>query len=182
MAAQAIPAIAGAAARMVGSVMGMGVRMLAGTARAGARLLKGSIRLTARGSVVKWHGEKFKDKLEQTTSRRVKIACQILRDRVVVNISRPVTKLPPGRDALGRFTAGRVANRSKPGESPRADTTRLMKDVFWDMISEHEGMVGTTLDYGAVLELSSRLDRSYLRRTLRENHSTIQRILTAPIK
>ena len=182
MAFQAIPAIAGAAARLAGAVFRVGTRMAAGTVRALGGLIKGSIRLTARGSVLKWNGEQVQKKIEQTTSARVKLACQLLRDRVVVNISRPVTKLPPGMDAMGRFTSGRVTNRSKPGEYPKADTTRLMKDIFWDMVSEHEGVVGTTLDYGAVLELSARLDRSYLRRTLRENHSTIQRILTAPIK
>lgn len=182
MAIQAIPVIAGAAARLAGAVFRVGARAAAGTARAGFSLIRGSIRLTAKGSKIKWHGDEFKAKLEQTTSRRVKFAAQLLRDRVVVNISRPVTKLGRGRDSLGRFTAGRVANRSKPGEYPKADTTRLMKDIFWEMISEQEAVVGTTLDYGAVLELSARLDRSYLRRTLRENHSTIQRILTAPIK
>ena len=66
-------------------------------------------------------------------------------------------------------------SRSKPGEFPKADTTRLMKDIFWRMESKTSAIVGTTLDYGLFLE--TRMDRSFLRRTYREQLPVIRKIL-----
>jgi hypothetical protein len=117
-----------------------------------------------------------------TMAQRIKVATQFLRDAVAVNLSRPVRKSrTAGRSATGQFTqATRTvvdpASRSKRGEFPRADTTRLMKDIFTSISPDGlEGKVGTTLLYGLVLE--TKLDRSFLRRTMNERRSQIISIL-----
>jgi hypothetical protein len=97
--------------------------------------------------------------------RRVKLAARLLRDKTAVNISLPVVK----------DENGKVIVRSKPGEMPRAETTRLMKDIFEERLGPAWYRVGTTLDYGVILE--TMLDRSFLRRTLQELRSRIRRIL-----
>ena len=68
-------------------------------------------------------------------------------------------------------------------EFPKADTTQLMKTIF-NVIEVRgniiEGHIGTPMDYGLILEV--KLDRSFLKRTLLEESSSIKRILTGPIK
>lgn len=119
--------------------------------------------------------EKVLAKKKILVAQRVQIAGQFLRDMVVVNLSRPVRKIKRTRkltDAQGNVT--RVTrtvvdpdSRSKEGEFPRADTTRLMKDIFHKHFPElAESRIGTTLLYGLVLEY--KLNRSFLRRTLNE--------------
>ena len=125
---------------------------------------------------IEWFGDVVKRDLGKSMRGRVMIACQLLRDRIVVNLAKPVVKV---KSRNGR-TRVDPASRSKPGEFPRADTTRLMKDIFWDMQSDTVGRVGTTLDYGLVLE--TRMDRSFLVRTLKEMSPRIRSILVAPIK
>ena len=107
--------------------------------------------------------------------QRLQLAGQLLRDRVVINISRPVTKT---RRVGGRGGGSRivVTNRSRPGEFPKADMTRLMKDVFFRFEDEETVVVGVSLDYGLILE--TRMDRSFLVRTLNELRPAIIRILT----
>jgi hypothetical protein len=118
------------------------------------------------------------------------MATEYLRDRVVRNISRPVTKkiVDVGRSfettAKNRAKKTVVTDRSKPGEFPKADTTQLMKTVFSDVKEEIPGMingyVGTPLDYGLILEL--RLNRKFLTRTLDEEYDMIEQLLLGPIK
>jgi hypothetical protein len=111
---------------------------------------------------------------------RVQIATEHLRNRVVENISKPVTK------AVGPNGGVQVTQRSRPGEFPRADTTLLMKTIFGEVMESRprvwEGYVGTPLDYGLILEVSPRLDRSFLLRTFREESERIRKILTAPFE
>jgi hypothetical protein len=122
-----------------------------------------------------WFGEQVKMGLKKGMRTRVRTAAMLLRDRVVVNISKPVRKLSSER--TGR-TIVDPASRSKSGQFPRADTTRLMKDVFWqeEMSKEPMAIVGTTLNYGLILE--TRMNRSFLRRTLLEVVPLIRTILT----
>lgn len=105
--------------------------------------------------------------------QRVKVAANMLKSQVVRNISKPVTKLG----------GGRVTDRSNRGEFPKADTTRLMKDIFDEVFSPRKGVwdgaVGTTLDYGLILEL--RMDREFLKKTLEQQRNNITRILTKTI-
>jgi hypothetical protein len=51
-----------------------------------------------------------------------------------------------------------------------------MKDVFYDMVSPLQGIVGTSLKYGVKLELE--MNRSFLRRTLWEMQPILADILT----
>ena len=136
-----------------------------------------------RSARIQWFIDEVSDKVAMSLEQRVKLATQFLKDKIVRNISRPVTKLSPGRNRQGRFTKGRVVDRSKPGEFPKADTTQLMKTIFDDYTQDgrrYLGHVGTPLDYGLILE--TKRDRSFLKRTLDEEQSTITRILTGPIK
>lgn len=128
-----------------------------------------------------WYGDKVQNNIQVNAKKRLLIAGQALRDLIVVNISRPVTKTrvkATGAAAREQKTMTKVTNRSKPGEYPKADTTRLMKDIFYD--TRKDGMsviVGTSLDYGAVLELSTRLDRAYIMKTYNENRDKLARII-----
>ena len=124
---------------------------------------------------IQWFIREVSDKITMTMEQRVKLATEHLRDRVVRNISRPVTKGTGPRG--GRV----VVDRSKPGEFPKADTTQLMKSIFGET-RRQDGYVGTTLDYGLILEVSERLNRSFLVRTLSDETPTIKRILTGPIR
>lgn len=114
-------------------------------------------------------------RIDLTMRQRVTIAVSYLQDKIVKNISVPVTKAV----IRGRVV---VTQRSKPGEFPRADTTQLMKTVFWGVVEEPGttmGYVGTPLWYG--LELEMRMDRRFLTRTLDEERATIVKILTGPL-
>lgn len=119
--------------------------------------------------------DKVVNGLDLALEKRVRIATEYFKSRVIVNISRAVTKVAGAR---GRIV---VTERSKKGEYPRADTTQLMKSVFSVTGRDHQGRptggVGTPLDYGAVLELSPELDRRWLTRTLDEERETIGKIL-----
>jgi len=118
-------------------------------------------------------------------AQRIKVATQLLRDRVAASLSRPVRKIrkrrivkDPETGATSTTTTTTVDpnSRSKPGEFPRAVTTRLMKDIFKNISDDGlEGRVGTTLKYGLILE--TRLDRSFLRRNLNEMRADLIAIL-----
>ena len=126
-------------------------------------------------------------KVVLTVAQRVRIAGQFLQDKVKINLSRPVRKFRVRRTVTDEAGAKKVKtrtivdrfSRSKPGEFPRADTTQLMKTIF--LVSEPDAaggpraMVGTPLHYGLILE--TKLDRSFLRRTLNELRAQLLLIL-----
>ncbi len=129
----------------------------------------------------KWFIDEVVSKVSMTLKQRAVLTKGFLVSKVVQNISRPVTKRKSNR--TGRIV---VSNRSKGGEFPKADTTQLRKDIFgvvlpggkdiWDIY------IGTTLDYGLILEISKRLNRSFLVKTLIEELPVVNKILTGPIK
>ena len=125
-----------------------------------------------------WFIKEVVQKIELTLFQRVTLATEILRNQIVKNISVPVTK----ERSQGRVI---VTERSRKGEFPRADTTQLRKTIFGDVRRRRrivEGFVGTPLDYGLILEVSEKLDRKYMTRTMNEMRPTIKKILTGPIK
>lgn len=131
------------------------------------------------GSAVKidWFIEQVSSRITLTMNQRVRLATAFLKDRVVRNISRPVTK------GTGSGGGRVVTDRSKRGEFPKADTTQLIKSVFDGVVVRGkvtEGFVGVPLDYGVILE--TRMDRSFLVRTLNEERLRITKILTGPIR
>lgn len=115
-------------------------------------------------------------RIDLTLKQRMIVAVAFLQDRIVKNISVPVTKVVIG----GRTV---VTERSKRGEYPRADTTQLMKSIFWDVKEDTPGMitghVGTPVWYSMPLELL--MERQFMTRTLDEQRQNITRILTGPI-
>jgi len=124
---------------------------------------------------IEWFIDDVQKRTDLTFHQRVLIAIEYLRDKVVKNISIPVVK-----QVIGNRT--RVTERSKPGEFPRADTTQLYKSIFSDVVQTEkgfEGYVGTPIDYGVILE--TRMDRSFLRRTLMEEIPALERILGAKL-
>ena len=126
----------------------------------------------------RWFLDEVASRIRLTAKQRVKLATEFLRNKVVLNISRPVVKAQGKRSRRVQ-----VVQRSRPGEFPRADTTTLMKSIFGEVRNESVGpmgYVGTPLDYGLCLEVS--LDRSFLVRTLLENVDTISRILNGPLR
>lgn len=123
-----------------------------------------------------WLGEQFERGFDMTMRARVRLAAQLLRDKVAINLSVPVRKYRSPR--TGR-TVVDPTSRSRSGEFPRADTTRLMKDIYYEMQNTaggHRAIVGTTLDYGLLLETV--MNRSFLVRTLNEMQPYIRGILT----
>ena len=160
-----------------------------------AAVIEARARRLARASEsvaqTEWFIKEVSDKVRLSVRKRVKIATELVKSKVVKNISRPVTKIyvsgRQGRDAKGQFTARkrftRIRDRSKPGEFPKADTTQLLRTIFGVVIEESpgiiDGIVGTPLAYGLILELE--LDRSFLVRTLEEERTNVMRILTGPI-
>lgn len=123
-------------------------------------------RLARVSGRIQWFDRQVMNGLRITMSGRLDMTAQLLRDKIVANIALPVEKDGDGR----------VTRRSVRGEFPRAETTRLMKDIFWDKRGPLTRIVGTSLDYGLWLEVS--LDRSFLRRTLHEERHFVERMLT----
>jgi len=125
-----------------------------------------------------WFVEEVSNKISMTMQQRVRMATQFVKDRVVMNISVPVTK------GIGKDGQVVVTERSKPGEFPRADTTQLMKTIMSDVREAWKGVwigrVGTPLHYGVILE--TKMYRSFLKRSLVEEKDKITRLLTGPIK
>lgn len=148
---------------------------------------------------VQWFIDEVCSKVEMTMEQRVRLATEFVKNKVVWNISTPVTKTVKARlvwteAQLKRRDEGKkakpkvqqytvVSNRSKPGEFPKADTTQLMKSIFSDVKHTEgfiHGFVGTPLDYGVILEV--RMKRSFLIRTLQEEADNVRAILSGPIK
>lgn len=128
---------------------------------------------------IQWLGDQVQQGITMTMRARVRLAAQLVRDKVVINLSTPVRKIQGRGSRSGRYTRMRVdpASRSRPGQFPRADTTRLMKDIFYEQgASGMHAIVGTTLDYGLILETI--MNRSFLRRTLAEMQPDLTRLLT----
>lgn len=127
-----------------------------------------------------WLGQQVQAGLTMTMRARVRLCGQLVRDKTVINLSTPVRKIR-GRSRGGRFTAARVdpRSRSNRGEFPRADTTRLMKDIYYESTGSDglTAIVGTTLDYGLLLETV--MGRPFLRRTLDELQPQLRTILTS---
>ena len=126
---------------------------------------------------MQWFIKETVNKVRLPISKRMKIALEHMKSRVVQNISKPVVKIA---GSSGRIV---VVGRSKHGEFPRADTTMLMKSIFTvqqDRKGVVDGFIGTPLDYGLKLEM--KMKRSFLLRTLSEERRTITKILTGPIK
>lgn len=129
------------------------------------------VKITQR---IDWYDARLTAGVKQTAKQRVGFAAQTLRDAIVVNIAKPVHKRKSLRGR--RRTVVEPSSRSKPGEFPRADTTRLMKDIFWEKIGDGtRARVGTTLDYGLFLELF--MDRSFILRTFNELKTKLGKIL-----
>jgi len=126
---------------------------------------------------VKWNGKAIEKLASRTMKERVKYATKHLRAAVRANISVSVKKTTGPRGGIRK-------ERSKPGEYPRRDTGALKKDIFGEVYQTSKGVwdgfVGSTLDYAFYLEMENILDRSFLRRSLREELSTIKDILTEP--
>lgn len=136
----------------------------------------------ARESETQWFIKEVSEHVALNMRKRVRLATELVKNRVIKNISRPVTKtVVRGRDGKS-YT--RVTNRSKPGEYPKADTTLLLKTIFSDYKQNSEGSfegyIGTPLSYGLILELE--MNRSFLVRTLNESRNDITRILTGPLR
>ena len=126
---------------------------------------------------IDWEGAKVVTHIQNGMTARTRWVAQYLVKKVEKNISVPVVKVGAIRDARGRFRRRKVDpnSRSKPGEFPRRDTGRLRKDIFWKMVGPDEAQIGTTLDYGLILELYR--DRSFLRRTMDEERNVVRRVM-----
>ncbi len=139
------------------------------------QMLAARERRIARYNVrVEWLGEQLMRRVQLGMIHRLKVTCQLLRDKIVINLGIPVVKTK-----IDGVTRVDPTSRSQPGEFPRADTTRLMKTIFAEVDADAMiGRVGTPLDYGLYLEIH--MDRSFLRRTLFEEAQRLGVILGSP--
>jgi hypothetical protein len=146
---------------------------MAARARREARAGQGDVR-------IEWFIKEVSNKVRMSMKQRVRIASELLRSKVTKNISTPVVKEKGARGVTI------VTERSEKGEFPRADTTQLMKTIFHTVVETSKGVfdgyVGTPLDYGLILEVSERLDRSFLLRTFNQERGRVDRILRGPIR
>jgi len=130
-----------------------------------------------RQTRIEWFIKEVSEKVAITMQERVLLATHLLMDRVVRNISTPVVK------GIGPRGGRVVTGRSVAGEFPHAETTQLLKTIFEEVREEtpgvYEGYVGTPLEYGLILE--TRMNRSFLVRTLYESANDIRAILSGPI-
>jgi len=144
-------------------------------------------RQTRIDAKIRWFSDRFERGLRLTMSQRLAVAGQLLRDQIAINLSHPVTvfyrkrihdtsRFPGGGKKGSQYRYVDPASRSKPGEYPHADYSRLMKDIFSDMTGPLNCIVGTSLKYGVELEL--KMNRSFLRRTLWEMQPILADILT----
>lgn len=100
--------------------------------------------------------------------------------RILISIpSRTVTLQDNGKGKVKRVLGPRGSNRSKPGEPPHMDHGNLRRSVAHDMPDELTARVGSTLKYAKFLEVgtSKMAARPWLRRSLKENSSTIRQII-----
>lgn len=140
---------------------------------------------------IKWFIREVDAKVNFTMGKRVRMATELVKSKVVLNLSTPVVKTPAKRKiktgeltkrGKAKFKTKRytkVTGRSKPGEFPHAETTQLMRTIFGTVKKggkgRWDGYVGTPLDYGVILE--TRMKRSFLVRTLNEQRMIVNRIL-----
>jgi hypothetical protein len=138
-------------------------------------LTKHAGRRAKTAAKIEWYGKQLQQKTDATAKQRINIASQLLKDQVKQNISKPVLKYKGIRS--GRMQV-LPESRSKPGEFPRLETATLMRDIFKDTdqsTGRFRGIVGTTKDYGLLLE--TRMSRSYLRKTLFEMANKLRNVI-----
>ena len=126
---------------------------------------------------LQWFINEVSNKVAMSLRQRMSIAVELLKSKTKKNINRPVKKTTGPRGGL------RVTDRSKPGEFPKLETGQLRRTLIGRVIKRGgtvEGIIGTPLDYGVILE--TKLDRSFLVRTLNEERGKVKLILTGPIK
>lgn len=130
------------------------------------------------GTQIVWNGDKLTKILHGELAERVKKCTQLVKDQTKKNLSLPVLKYTNPR--TGHVTV-LPESRSKPGEFPRTEHggSGLMGNIFGEMIEETKGAVGTTLGYGLLLE--TKMDRSFLRRTLNEMQPLLKQILVKTV-
>lgn len=83
-------------------------------------------------------------------------------------------KLDTAQEVAGKGVRRRGLDPSSPGEYPKRVSGRLIRSVSWQFESSLVTMVGTSLGYGAILELT---DREFILRFMRENEATIAKII-----
>ena len=131
----------------------------------------------ARDVRIEWRIPEIMSKINMSFRQRMNMATQYLKDKVVRNISTPVIK------SIGPRGGRVVTGRSVAGEYPHADTTQLLKTIFQEVREVSpgviEGYVGSPLQYGLILE--TKMDRSFLVRTLNEELGVLRQMLTGPI-
>jgi hypothetical protein len=86
-------------------------------------------------------------------------------------------KLNRSQRIRGKGSKRRGVDPSKRGEWPKRVRGNLIRSVTFRFESELVTLIGSSLRYGAVLELSKTLDRSFIHRFLIENADKIKHII-----
>lgn len=169
--------------------------MAYGTSAAVSRALARRVTAAERSTVrIEWFINELSNTVALSMFGRVVVATQYLQDKVVRNISRPVTKtyVKRVRDTSKTKTGGprgsqytQVNDRSKKGEFPKADTVEMLKSIFSGVDETekwiYDGFVGSPLEYALILETNENLDRRFLTKTADEERDKIIAILSGPL-
>jgi hypothetical protein len=146
---------------------------------------------------IAWDGAPLQDKLHREMVKRLRVASEKLRRRVVVKVGVSGWGFSAsGKMAGHRVSKARVmpANKkrdlgvrsvgywpSRPGEPPHADTGLLKRSIFYTVHASYlNAIIGTNLKYGVPLEIGSdrMAARPYLRPALAEAQGELRAILT----
>lgn len=126
-----------------------------------SRIPPGSGRFTK--PTIQWNGKAFQRVLREDLIRGLTLATQLLRKKVVREISKSaITKAGAVSPSKGGRSP-RVLTHSRPGKPPRAISGKLRQSIFASVnkadasnVESMFGAVGTKLDYGVGLELGTR--------------------------
>jgi len=119
---------------------------------------------------IKWYGDAVNAEFNAKAKAAMRIVVQVVRSGIVRRISTSARAGgmggPKGRRSPKRNTKAMRFNHSKPGQPPHKDTGTLARSIFGqvDPVGWHGGVivgrVGTTVKYGAYLELGVKKSRT----------------------
>ena len=112
---------------------------------------------TQKRGVIVWHGNGVKRQINAALFKGIRKAVAYTQSRIVKRISVSSRGTGGARSAKKGARPPMRFNHSKAGQPPKADTGKLRQSIFG--VSDRGlliGRVGTTLKYGAMLELGTK--------------------------
>lgn len=119
--------------------------------------------------MIQWYGKQFEKKMRAVSRKSLKKAAVIVVGSVKESMK------DSGIPSATRKQ--RRTRRSKPGEPPHVDTSRLKASIAYELVGDDTARVGTNVVYGRALELGfaprNLAPRPYLRPALARERDNI---------